>query len=1311
VRIHVVGRRLLVAVACAAAVMASTSRETAQASHCIITPALAKVAIVQGLPYARLTRGKETLVKPYLTLPSTLPKCAGTTPTIKVMGASLTLNNGATQLGPTIAALPDAAGALVTSKSVAQNQPADPKFVVPGSRLPPATSGIAGSFTASFAITVQYQSAARGETTFTSTQSVTYTSAAGSPISRVVEGPTKALRLLAVPGGRAFDATMTSTLSAGLTALSAMYPVQDLTGSTPVVPRVGVLPTTQGGIRYALNNPGIVNLGTTPFCGTSSNYAGIQTQLQGFHNAWNNANTTENDVDRTVGVFPSDVSLGSPGCYEGFTITNTQQAWVRVIPDAPPPGAPSMTGSLLAMEICHTFDCTTSTATRHSLYTNADNLAENTNLAFNPLTWAWLSDDRTAMRFTAPGWNNQTTVLEKGDFGYLLCGLGGLNTSGCPPTGAGTLTGVAAGPTFLLDGTTDGTQRRTTVLNSFSSTLQPETTPDAVSAYRLRQKNAAGAVLSDLGVPVRFVHSGHVVGDQDVGPSPIGAFSFAFPFAGGATRMEFVKLAASGTTLLYAANQTATPSINDVEVSDSGGGPIILSEAASTRQQSASPTDTAEGLAPAQSSETPGTSRSGESPSADSSIAAAGQGTGLSTTYVFSGKGGYSADGLGQKEPGGTLQADVPAGSTVKKAFLYGTYFGGTDPLEAQRTIEFDGTTVVTTKIGDDGSFLATARADVTGQVAAKVGDGGGITDFAIGSDPGGLDGVGLVVVYSNPTLPTRTVAVLDGSADQGADTTTFTYASPLDKAIEGFSATMSLGVGFGFQGGSSETAGTSTCGTESTQSSLVDVNGARLTSCAGNHDDGFGVNGALITVGGVGDTTANPADPFQQPADGLVPRVEDDELYDIAPFTKQGDTELTITSSNPSQDDNLFLAVVQFAAQTTVENEICDNGVDDDGDKLVDAADSDCAFGTVQTEATDSDNPSDLRATCYVDWGGVKHPLEVADPPIAVNEETGKAKFLCSFDPDVIGATDAGTANITVVVNDTFTQSAPATAPFDSEQTPPVASIAAPSPDGTTALQFETIALSGSALDAEEGHLTGEDLAWTAPGLIAVEEHGEHVFLEPPEGTGWTPGSYTITLTATDAANKTSTDTVTIEILRDGDHDGIPAGEDFAACPPVPGSGDNDASNATADPDSDGIPNVDDQYTTGGPCVAEATYNAIIDFDPDDLQRNTSGTPITVKVRVPYRNVSEIVGSSVKISKIVYADANGDIAEATPNQPAIEWSAKGQDGTAKFDRQKFIATLNSLKIANQRIVVEVSGNFSGSPTTSWVGRDATNVK
>ena len=42
---------------------------------------------------------------------------------------------------------------------------------------------------------------------------------------------------------------------------------------------------------------------------------------------------------------------------------------------------------------------------------------------------------------------------------------------------------------------------------------------------------------------------------------------------------------------------------------------------------------------------------------------------------TFVGHGGYSADGLGQDNTtGGTVQAEVPAGSTVVQAYLYGTY-------------------------------------------------------------------------------------------------------------------------------------------------------------------------------------------------------------------------------------------------------------------------------------------------------------------------------------------------------------------------------------------------------------------------------------------------------------------------------------------------------------------------------------------------------------------------------------------------------------------------------------------------------------
>ena len=305
----------------------------------------------------------------------------------------------------------------------------------------------------------------------------------------------------------------------------------------------------------------------------------------------------------------------------------------------------------------------------------------------------------------------------------------------------------------------------------------------------------------------------------------------------------------------------------------------------------------------------------------------------LTVSHVFNGTGGYSADGLGQNVTGGTVEAEVPAGSTVQKAFLYGTYFFNPAPDATERTIDFDGTMVETTQISGPVSgccSLSTTRADVTGQVATKVGGGGGITTFAVNTDPASLDGVALVVVYSNPALPEVTVGVLDGSASTTGDTATFLFAQPLDKTIPGFSATMSVGSGFSFQSGQPGHI----CAPS--QFSIIDVNSQRLTSCAGNFDDGQGNNGGLITVGGVGDSTDNPADPNSQTG-------FDDELYNLEPFLAQGATSAEIVTSNPSDDDNLFLAVIAITAEATVSNEDCDNGMDDDGDGLVDGDDPDC--------------------------------------------------------------------------------------------------------------------------------------------------------------------------------------------------------------------------------------------------------------------------------------------------------------------------------------------------------------------------------
>ena len=323
----------------------------------------------------------------------------------------------------------------------------------------------------------------------------------------------------------------------------------------------------------------------------------------------------------------------------------------------------------------------------------------------------------------------------------------------------------------------------------------------------------------------------------------------------------------------------------------------------------------------------------------------------LAPNSPHSGKVGYSADGLGQFGAGGSLQAEVPAGSTVVKAWLHGT----SQPSQsAAVVINFDGTNVplALTPTQTGGFFpSSTARADVTNQVKTKVGTPalpGGIYNFVIGNDPSALDGVSLTVVYTNPTLPDGTVAVLDGGSSNAGDQATFNFLSPISKG-PGFAARMSLGSGFSYQG---EAGPDHTCGALGSinQFSIVNVNGTRLTSCAGDYDDGQEGNGALITVGGVGDSPDNPTDPNATPQTSNGAMTED-ELYDLNPFIDNGDTQLVINTSNPSNDDNLFLAVIAVTAQAAVTTEDCNNGVDDDGDTLVDMADPDCTPPTTEPQ------------------------------------------------------------------------------------------------------------------------------------------------------------------------------------------------------------------------------------------------------------------------------------------------------------------------------------------------------------------------
>jgi hypothetical protein len=280
-----------------------------------------------------------------------------------------------------------------------------------------------------------------------------------------------------------------------------------------------------------------------------------------------------------------------------------------------------------------------------------------------------------------------------------------------------------------------------------------------------------------------------------------------------------------------------------------------------------------------------------------------------SDAVTFHGHGGYSTDG---GYPGSVVRAEVPAGSTVEQAYLYGTYLGGVPLGSSARTIDFDGTDVETVEIESDGGILPSTRADVTAQVAAKVGSGGGITSFGIENDPSSegasFQGAALVVIYSNPASPLLSIAVLDGAASSAGDTATLYFGAALDPATPGFSATMAIGDGFSFQ----NPGHTHDCGPEP-QDSVIEIDEERLTSCAGGSDDGSANNQYLITVGGIGDSIEDPANP------NTTTEGTEDELYDLRPFLHNGDTQMSINTANPSGDDDLFLAVIAITANASV--------------------------------------------------------------------------------------------------------------------------------------------------------------------------------------------------------------------------------------------------------------------------------------------------------------------------------------------------------------------------------------------------------
>jgi len=286
----------------------------------------------------------------------------------------------------------------------------------------------------------------------------------------------------------------------------------------------------------------------------------------------------------------------------------------------------------------------------------------------------------------------------------------------------------------------------------------------------------------------------------------------------------------------------------------------------------------------------------------------------LTTFQTFNGNVSFSSDGFGTLNSSGTIHASAPVGATVLAAYLYTSINGSASTAAGT----LNGTNV------SYGPFVAQSpsccglgmrRADVTGIVKPIIDVGaGGVYNFTVSeTNTAGQYGEALVVVYSLGSLPTSTVAILDGFSNSSGDVFSANFSSALNPAAPGFFMEMDLGIGF--------SCSDSNCGT--VQSSTVTVNGTTITTNAGNYDDadlpppGNAADGRLITVGGkCPGCGANHDDPFSP----LLPSyAADHERYNLVPFVISGSTSVTVNTLNPSGDDNIFLAVFGASGTATV--------------------------------------------------------------------------------------------------------------------------------------------------------------------------------------------------------------------------------------------------------------------------------------------------------------------------------------------------------------------------------------------------------
>jgi hypothetical protein len=372
-----------------------------------------------------------------------------------------------------------------------------------------------------------------------------------------------------------------------------------------------------------------------------------------------------------------------------------------------------------------------------------------------------------------------------------------------------------------------------------------------------------------------------------------------------------------------------------------------------------------------------------------------------------------------------------------------------------------------------------------------------------------------------------------------------------------------------------------------------------------------------------------------------------------------------------------------------------------------------------IEATATTTGDPRNLRgaffARCPVTNGGQvtgQHNLPIASAlkPVEIDGQT--AKFSITWN-NGDSCENGGQVALLFRSSDGYTVSEfSQPRSLGADENAPVAAILSPVISGAI-LEHQQLTLAGQAYDATDGVLPGSQLSWYLSGPAYASEtlvgSGNSLTLKAPNGFEWPTGTYTVRLVATDFEGNSAEVAAPAVIKVDDDNDGI-AFEDeqcyAGASDPTP---DNNPGNAWGDADGDGYLNVDDDAA----CVPATKYNAWADFDPNTLYVPSSGNPVTFYVKSSQRDLTQVLGSSVRISRISGAPVTAD--PTNPNAfdgSSTSWQVVNGVGVAKFDRQKLTAWLSERGLVGRFVEFRITGQgTTGTTTWTFSGQDTTNSK